>query len=61
MQCHSAPRDGLEKSLSEQHSRGIGHTVNQMGKTQCKPLAAQLGMCERAFKVTATKFQNIFL
>jgi hypothetical protein len=41
---------GLEKSLSERHGSGMAcvnqtrpHCVNQMGKTQSKPLAARYG------------------
>jgi hypothetical protein len=62
--AHAALCHGLEKSLSEQHRRGMAcvnqtqpHCVNQMGKTQSKPLEArhgrgtawaQHGMCELA-------------
>ena len=28
------------------------HCVNQMGKTQCKPLATRHGMCQLAFRRT---------
>jgi hypothetical protein len=50
--AHSAPMSccGLGKLLSERHGRGIAyvnqtwpHCVNQMGKTQSKPLAARNG------------------
>jgi hypothetical protein len=59
--AHAALCRGLEKSLSERHGRGMAgrgmacvnqtrlHCVNQMGKTNSKPLAARHGMCELAF------------
>jgi hypothetical protein len=59
---------GLEKSLSERYGRGTASVnqtqprcVNQMGKTQSKPLAAwhgketawaRHGMCELAFTLS---------
>jgi hypothetical protein len=50
---HAALCRGLERSLSEQHGRGMAcvnqtrpHCVNQIGKTQSKPLAERHGMCE---------------
>jgi hypothetical protein len=67
--AHAALCRGLEKSLSERHGCGMTrarhgrgmacvnqtrpHCVNQMGKTQSKPLAARPGwelhgMCELA-------------
>jgi hypothetical protein len=68
MPCHAMLCHGLEKSLSERYGRGVAHVnqtwphcVNQMGKTQSKPLVAwhgrgtaweQHGMCELAFTVT---------
>jgi hypothetical protein len=64
------PCRGLEKSLSEQHGRGMAcvnqtrpHWVNQMGKTQSKSLAErhgrgtaweQHGMCELDFTVACS-------
>jgi hypothetical protein len=49
--AHAALCCGLEKSLSEQHGRGMAcvnqtqlHCVNKMGKTQSKPLAARHGI-----------------
>jgi hypothetical protein len=64
--AHAALCRGLEESLSErygrgmawkQHGRGIAfvdqtrpHCVNQMGKTQSKPIAERHGMCELAVK-----------
>jgi hypothetical protein len=68
--AHAALCRGLEKSLSERHDRGMAfvnqsrpHSVNQMGKTKSKPLAAwhgrgtawaRHGMCELAFKLSST-------
>jgi hypothetical protein len=65
---HVALCCGLEKSLSERHGRGMAwerhgrgmacvnqtrpHCVNQMGKTQFKPLAERHGMWELACKRT---------
>jgi hypothetical protein len=74
--CHAALCRGLENSLSERHGRGMArarhgrgmecvnqtrpHCVNQMGKTQSKPLVAphgrgtawaRHGMCELAFVI----------
>jgi hypothetical protein len=63
-------RRGLEKSLSERHGSGMAwephrrgmecvnkhrsRCVNQMGKTQSKPLAERHGMCELALKGPGT-------
>jgi hypothetical protein len=57
---HAALCRGLERSLSEGHSRGMAgerhgmgesrpHCANQMGKTQSRPLAERHGMCELAY------------
>jgi hypothetical protein len=62
--AHAALCHDLERSLSERHGRGMAwerhgrcmacvnqtrpHCVNQMGKTQSKPLAERHGMCELA-------------
>jgi hypothetical protein len=64
--AHAALCRGLEKSLSGRHGRGMAcvnqtrsHSVNQMGKTHSKPLAARHGrgtawerhgMCELALR-----------
>jgi hypothetical protein len=72
------PCRGLERSVSKRHSRGIAgeqhgngmacvnktrsHCVNEMGKTQFKPLAErhgeQHGMCESAFRQLLQCFIN---
>jgi hypothetical protein len=48
--CRAMPCRGLEKSLSEQHGRGMVcvnqtwlYYVNQVGKTKSKPLVAWHG------------------
>jgi hypothetical protein len=48
--AHAVLCRGLEELLSERHVRGMAcvnqtrpHGVNQMGKSQSKPLAAQYG------------------
>jgi hypothetical protein len=48
--AHAVLYRGLDKSLSEQHGRGMArvnqtrpHCVNQMGKTQSKPFLARRG------------------
>jgi hypothetical protein len=69
---HAALCRGLEQSLSERQGRGMAclnqtrpHCVNQMGKTQSKPLAAlhgkgtawaRHGMCELALTVRRKNF-----
>jgi hypothetical protein len=67
------PCRGLERSLSERHIRGMAgerhgnsmtcvnqtrtHCVNQMGKTQAKPLAERHGICESALRLTQMVFK----
>jgi surface antigen len=46
--AHAALCRDLEKSLSERHGHGMA-CVNQMGKTQSKPLVVLHGMCELTF------------
>jgi hypothetical protein len=66
---------GLEKLPSERHGRGMArarhgrgmvcvnqtrlHCVNQMRKTESKPLAARHGMCELAFKLPWRAYPRI--
>jgi hypothetical protein len=52
--AHAVLCHGLEMSLSEQHGHGMA-CLNQMGKIQSKPLAAQhgrgTGICELALSL----------